>query len=110
MNVSVSSFTCVIACKTLTSSPATRPNTSTGAASTIAISSAPRPIPVTVSMSITRLPSSEALDERAHEDVPTVHQHEEHQLERERDQDGRQHHHAHRRQDRGHDEVEHQER
>src|SRR5262249_48825616 len=113
MNVSVISLICVIAWKTLTTRPATSPKSSTGPASTSVISSAPRPMPTTVSIPIVPPGPSrsvEALQERAHEHVPAVHQHEQHELERQRDQHRWQHHHAHRGEDRRHHHVEDEKR
>src|SRR5690348_6798066 len=99
MNVSVTSLIWVSAWKMLTERPTTRPKSSTGPASSTVSSSAPRPIPITVSTP-TRPPSAEALHQRAGEHVPAVDQHEQHQLERQRDDDRRQRDHPHRREDR----------
>jgi hypothetical protein len=48
---------------------------------------------------------AEALHERARDEAPAVHQHEEDQLERQRDDHGRQHHHAHGHEHRGDHEI-----
>src|SRR5581483_3445246 len=59
---------------------------------------------------ITARASVEARDERLHDERPSVHHHEQQQLERQRHEDGREHEHAHRHQRGAHDEVDHEER
>src|SRR5581483_8919187 len=87
MKTSVISLIWVSAWNTATTSPATRPKSSTGPARRSVISSAFRPSWRTNSGLMCA--SVEALDERAHEQVPAVDEHEDHELEREGDEDRR---------------------
>ena len=53
---------------------------------------------------------AEALHERADDEVPTIDQHEQEELEREGDRDGRHHHHAQSHQDGRHQEIDDEKR
>src|SRR3954451_17247820 len=98
MKESVCSWICVTACTIDTIRPTTRPTSSSGSASLSAMPIAAVERLMTTSWSMAGSLSVEALDKRARDEVPPVHQDEQEDLEGQGDEDGRQHHHAHRHQ------------
>src|SRR5687768_16854006 len=98
MNDSVISLMEVAAWKMPTMRPTASAVSSSGADSISVISSAWRPTVTSISGVIAAYLSEEALGQRAHDERPSVDEHEQHDLEGQRYQDGRQHHHAHRHQ------------
>src|SRR4051794_35196463 len=104
MNESVISLICVAAWNTLTTSPTTSAVSSSGADTSAVTHSACCAIVRTV-CGVMGCGSAEARDQRSDEQVPPVHQHEQHELERQGDQHRRQHHHAHRHQHARHHHV-----
>src|SRR3990170_8353514 len=102
-NESVISWIWVTACMMLMTRPTTIPTISTGA-ETMRITSMVS-LPMLVTNSGVIIPLTEALYERADEQVPAVDQHEEHELKGHRYHHGREHHHAHRHEDARHDHI-----
>src|SRR4030065_414321 len=94
--------------------PMSRPMISTvskiGPAMSTVISMACWPMVITDSGVMQDLSGQEAGGERAHDERPAVHQHEQHELERQRDDRRRQHHHAHRHEHARHHEADDQKR
>src|SRR4029077_19116277 len=109
MKESVISLICVAAWNMPISRPAASADSSIGAASSAVTTSACWPTEMMVSGVIARS-LVEARRERADQERPAVHEHEQHDLERQRDQHRREHHHAHRHQHARDDEVDHEER
>src|SRR6478752_3947699 len=103
MKDSVISLICVAAWKMPTSSPTTSATSSMGAASSRVISSACVPMVMTDSGVMGLLEVAGC--ERAHHQRPSVHQHEQHDLEGQRNQHWREHHHAHGHQHAGYHQV-----
>src|SRR5690242_18750459 len=81
MNDRVASLIWVAAWKMLTTRPMIKATSSIGAATIKVTSIALRPIVMTVS-GVIAAPLVEALRQRAEQQLPAVHQHEQHQLER----------------------------
>src|SRR5580658_2082570 len=98
INDSVISLICVAAWKMPTMMPIVSPTSSIGAASIIVISSARCPMVMTVSGLIDDSLAVKARGQRAHDQRPAVHQHEQHDLEWQGYEHRREHHHAHRHQ------------
>src|SRR5690349_3428849 len=109
MNDSVISLIDVAAWKMPTMRPTASAVSSKGADNIKVISSACRPTVTTISGVMRRLPE-EALGERAHDQCPSIDEHEQHDLERQRNEDWRKHHHAHRHEDARDHEVDDHER
>src|SRR5688572_4458253 len=109
MNASTLSWIDVTVWKRLTSTPASRPASSIGRLTRMAVSSACRTTPTTRASDIREL-LGEAAHERADEQVPAVDHHEQQHLERQRDHRRRQLHHPHRQQRRRDDQIDQQER
>src|ERR1043166_6509710 len=99
------SWICVAAWRIEIPPPTTSPAIRIGNESLIAMRSAPRPRS-TASWKL----SIETLDQGAHDEMPSVHEDEEQDLERERNEDRRKHEHDHRDQGRRNDEVDDHER
>src|SRR4051794_70642 len=85
MKASVISWICVTAWNTLTSRPTTRPTSSVGRATLRARVSICMPRLMTTSWFTPVSLSVEALDQRAGDEIPSVHQDEEQDLEGQRD-------------------------
>src|SRR3972149_5494590 len=101
---SVISCICVTALMMLTTRPTTMPTISTGAETMRITSIVSLPMLVTNS-GVTSILLTEALYERADQQVPAVDQHEEHELKGHRYHYRREHHHAHRHEDARHDHI-----
>src|SRR5919107_656628 len=108
MKVSVCSWICVTAWKTLTMRPTARPTSSSGSATFSASSIAATARLMTRSLSIALGP--EAAHEGRRHEVPAVHEDEQEDLERQGDEDRWQHHHPQRHERGAHDQVDDEER
>src|SRR5919199_303299 len=108
MKVSVCSWICVTAWKTLTTRPTARPTSSSGRPTFSASCIAAVPRLMMRSWSIA-LPA-EAPDERRRDQVPAVDEDEQQDLERQGDEDRWQHHHPQRHERGAHDQVDDEER